>query len=163
MVGGFKEYYTSKKCPECGLFVAQVDRHPFYCSYCHVYPSSGRDGRRKYGWPTFSTRLAQGICMQSPVTVPFPRKSNARMDPAPAQVAPRPPAPIGSSSSSSASRLVSTVALSTASSRTTISGIERQCMRTVTTVSADGERRGKSLMSTAMPAKLNQRNMVRPA
>ncbi|KAF9126055.1 hypothetical protein BGX30_000181 [Mortierella sp. GBA39] len=37
VVVGLNEYYTSKKCPGCGLFVAQVDMRRFYCSHCHVY------------------------------------------------------------------------------------------------------------------------------
>ena len=37
VVVGLNEFYTSKKCAGCGLFVAQVDMRRFYCSYCHVY------------------------------------------------------------------------------------------------------------------------------
>lgn len=37
MVVGLNEYYTSKKCPGCGLFVGQVDIRRFYCSKCQVY------------------------------------------------------------------------------------------------------------------------------
>lgn len=34
---GLNEYYTNKKCPQCGLFVAQVTHRRFYCLECHVY------------------------------------------------------------------------------------------------------------------------------
>ncbi|KAF9382226.1 hypothetical protein CPB97_007274 [Podila verticillata] len=37
VVVGVNEYYTSKKCPGCSLFVAQVNMCHFYCPYCHVY------------------------------------------------------------------------------------------------------------------------------
>ncbi|KAF9145125.1 hypothetical protein BG015_011995, partial [Linnemannia schmuckeri] len=37
IVVGLNEYYTSKKCPACGLFVAQVDLRRFFCSHCQVY------------------------------------------------------------------------------------------------------------------------------
>ncbi|KAG0274828.1 hypothetical protein BGZ96_004069 [Linnemannia gamsii] len=37
LVVGLNEYYTSKKCPCCGLFVAQVTLRRFFCPNCHVY------------------------------------------------------------------------------------------------------------------------------
>ncbi|KAF8941202.1 subunit of tubulin prefoldin [Haplosporangium gracile] len=37
IVLGLNEYYTSKKCLACGLFVAQVDLRRFFCSHCQVY------------------------------------------------------------------------------------------------------------------------------
>ncbi|KAG9062574.1 hypothetical protein KI688_005489 [Linnemannia hyalina] len=37
VVVGLNEYYTSKKCPGCGLFVGQVDIRRFYSSKCQVY------------------------------------------------------------------------------------------------------------------------------
>ncbi|KAG9063431.1 hypothetical protein KI688_004314 [Linnemannia hyalina] len=37
LVVGLNEYYTRKKCPRCGLFVAQVALRPFYCPEYHVY------------------------------------------------------------------------------------------------------------------------------
>ncbi|KAF9382477.1 hypothetical protein CPC16_009322 [Podila verticillata] len=37
LVVGLNEYYTSKKCPRCGLFVAQVTLRRFYCPECHVF------------------------------------------------------------------------------------------------------------------------------
>ncbi|KAF9131324.1 hypothetical protein BGW39_001935 [Mortierella sp. 14UC] len=37
LVVGLNEYYTSKKCPCCGLFVAQITMRRFYCPNCHVY------------------------------------------------------------------------------------------------------------------------------
>ncbi|KAF9903020.1 hypothetical protein EC991_004271, partial [Linnemannia zychae] len=37
LVVGLNEYYTSKKCPGCGMFVCQVDMRRFYCTHCHVY------------------------------------------------------------------------------------------------------------------------------
>ncbi|KAF8929937.1 hypothetical protein BGZ47_000819 [Haplosporangium gracile] len=37
IVVGLNEYYTSKKCPHCGLFVAQVTLRRLFCPHCHVY------------------------------------------------------------------------------------------------------------------------------
>ncbi|KAG9066448.1 hypothetical protein KI688_001674 [Linnemannia hyalina] len=37
IVVGQNEYYTSKKCPHCGLFVAQVTLRRLFCPHCHVY------------------------------------------------------------------------------------------------------------------------------
>ncbi|KAG9060844.1 hypothetical protein KI688_007913 [Linnemannia hyalina] len=37
LVVGLNEYYTSKKCPHCGLFVALVTLRRFFCPTCHVY------------------------------------------------------------------------------------------------------------------------------
>ncbi|KAG0303308.1 hypothetical protein BGZ97_001957 [Linnemannia gamsii] len=37
LVVGLNEFYTSKKCPGCGLFVCQVDMRRFYCPNCRVY------------------------------------------------------------------------------------------------------------------------------
>ncbi|KAG9071275.1 hypothetical protein KI688_008821 [Linnemannia hyalina] len=34
---GLNGYYTSKKCPYCGLCVAQVTFRRFFCPTCHVY------------------------------------------------------------------------------------------------------------------------------
>ncbi|KAG9070416.1 hypothetical protein KI688_009753 [Linnemannia hyalina] len=36
LVVGLNGYYTSKKCPHCGLFVAQVTLRRFFCPTCHV-------------------------------------------------------------------------------------------------------------------------------
>ncbi|KAG0347944.1 hypothetical protein BG004_006507 [Podila humilis] len=36
LVVGLNEYYTSKKCPHYGLFVAQVTLRRFFCISCHV-------------------------------------------------------------------------------------------------------------------------------
>ncbi|KAG9072241.1 hypothetical protein KI688_000010 [Linnemannia hyalina] len=37
IIVGLNEYYTSKKCPHCGHFVAQVTLRRFYCPECQVY------------------------------------------------------------------------------------------------------------------------------
>ncbi|KAF9541240.1 hypothetical protein EC957_003316 [Mortierella hygrophila] len=37
IIVGLNEYYTSKKCPHCGQFVAQVTLRRFYYPECHVY------------------------------------------------------------------------------------------------------------------------------
>ncbi|KAG9067630.1 hypothetical protein KI688_012415 [Linnemannia hyalina] len=37
LVVGLNGYYTSKKCPHCRLFVAQVTLRRFFCPTCHVY------------------------------------------------------------------------------------------------------------------------------
>jgi hypothetical protein len=34
---GINEYYTSKKCPDCQDFVAQVTLRQFYCPHCKRY------------------------------------------------------------------------------------------------------------------------------
>ncbi|KAG0200251.1 hypothetical protein BGX33_011132 [Mortierella sp. NVP41] len=37
LVVGLNEFYTSKKCPGCEQFVAQVTMRQFYCRHCKVY------------------------------------------------------------------------------------------------------------------------------
>ncbi|KAF9287977.1 hypothetical protein BGZ68_000999 [Mortierella alpina] len=37
LVVGLNEFYTSKKCPDCRNFVAQVTLRQLYCPYCKVY------------------------------------------------------------------------------------------------------------------------------
>ncbi|KAG9065426.1 hypothetical protein KI688_002751 [Linnemannia hyalina] len=37
IIVGLNEYYTSKKCPHCGHFIAQVTLRRFYCPECQVY------------------------------------------------------------------------------------------------------------------------------
>ncbi|KAF9929516.1 hypothetical protein FBU30_001486 [Linnemannia zychae] len=37
IVAGINEYYTSKKCPDCHEFVAQVPLRQFYCPKCQRY------------------------------------------------------------------------------------------------------------------------------
>ena len=37
LVVGLNEYYTSKKCPHCRNFVAQVTLRQLYCPHCKAY------------------------------------------------------------------------------------------------------------------------------
>lgn len=37
VVVGLDEFYTSKKCPRCTRFVAQVTMRSFYCFGCRIY------------------------------------------------------------------------------------------------------------------------------
>ncbi|OAQ22580.1 hypothetical protein K457DRAFT_295811 [Linnemannia elongata AG-77] len=37
VVVGLNEYYTSKKCPRCTHFVAQVTLRTFYCFHCQIF------------------------------------------------------------------------------------------------------------------------------